>query len=504
MACVGRHSVRAGRAAPVLAAVVLLGIFARVGPAAEPDVAPVPPPAQVSPQELDELRARLERLERQVQAQGGANAASPAPDAVTGQATPAPSEPPALKTEWKNGFVVTSPDEDFRIHIGGRLQFDAGWDAASHAVQSGPGGIGELQDGATFRRASLRVDGTMYENISWLVEYDFANPIINDTESGSTPIGTTGFSEAWVTISALPVVGNLRVGWIGEPAGLTYSTSSRWLDFMERSPGINSFFSTSPGAMLFNWTEDERATWAVGLFHPTNNSFGFGIGNGELAGTGRLTWLPWYEDDGRELLHLGISASERQPAEGEIDLRGRPTVRTMPGALLPALADTGTLLTGSTTFLGAELAAVYGPWTVQSEWYGMMLDNAVPLGGTVGHTLFYDGAYVEVLYFLTGEYRAYSRRDGTFGRVVPSENFRLAPEAPTWGAWQVGLRYGYLDLQSHGVEGATLHDVTLGLNWFLNPNMKVQWNYELDYRISTPAGSSGLTSILGMRVAIDF
>lgn len=46
--------------------------------------------------------------------------------------------------------------------------------------------------------------------------------------------------------------------------------------------------------------------------------------------------------------------------------------------------------------------------------------------------------------------------------------------------------------------------MTFGLNWFLNPNVKVQWNCALDHRTSTPTGSSGLTSIVGMRIALDF
>ena len=71
---------------------------------------------------------------------------------------------------------------------------------------------------------------------------------------------------------------------MGEPLGFAGLTSSRWLNFMERAPGVNSFIATSPGAMFFDWTENERLTWAIGIFHPTDNNFGFGVGDGELAG----------------------------------------------------------------------------------------------------------------------------------------------------------------------------------------------------------------------------
>ena len=72
------------------------------------------------------------------------------------------------------------------------------------------------------------------------------------------------------------------------------------------------------------------------------------------------------------------------------------------------------------------------------------------------------------------------------------------------GAWKVRLRYAFLDLRNKGVNGATLNDITLGLNWFLNPQAKVQWNLAIDHRKSTPTGSNGWTYLFGMRLALDF
>ena len=126
-----------------------------------------------------------------------------------------------------------------------------------------------------------------------------------------------------------------------------------------------------------------------------------------------------------------------------------------------------------------------------------------PMGIPRG-TLFYQITYVELLYFLTGEHQAYDRKTATFDRVVPLHNFNVWNRAFDWGAWQVGMRYSYLDLQDKGVNGATLHDIVLGLNWFWNPNMKVQWNFAVDHRDPTPGGSAGWTYIFGTRLALDF
>ena len=59
------------------------------------------------------------------------------------------------------------------------------------------------------------------------------------------------------------------------------------------------------------------------------------------------------------------------------------------------------------------------------------------------------------------------------------------------------------------MDGGRVDDVTLGLNWFLNPNMKIQGNYvytALDDRGTLTGGniSGGNYSGFGMRLAWDF
>ena len=125
-------------------------------------------------------------------------------------------------------------------------------------------------------------------------------------------------------------------------------------------------------------------------------------------------------------------------------------------------------------------------------------------------TLFYSGGYVEVLYFLTGEHRAYVRESGLFDRVVPRKNAywvegkKGAPNEHGCGAWQVGVRYNYLDLNDKGINGGVLHDLTAGLNWFINPNMKFQWNYSVTDRHSPGRPERRHIQGFGMRYAMDY
>src|SRR5262249_18049401 len=134
--------------------------------------------------------------------------------------------------------------------------------------------------------------------------------------------------------------------------------------------------------------------------------------------------------------------------------------------------------------LGPELALVLGSFTLQAEWAGQFLTRAVDPAGQPQGTVFFHGGYVQALYFLTGEHQEYKKREGVFGRVIPTRNYRLKKheECHSLGAWQVGVRFSYLDLNDQGIQGGQIYDWTVGLNWFLNPNMMVQLNYILEHR----------------------
>jgi phosphate-selective porin OprO/OprP len=97
---------------------------------------------------------------------------------------------------------------------------------------------------------------------------------------------------------------------------------------------------------------------------------------------------------------------------------------------------------------------------------------------------------------LTGEHRKYKPSAGAFSRVKPKKNYGFGGGP---GAWEVAVRYSALDLNDSGVTGGTLSDISAGLNWYLNPNMKIMWNY-----VHAEVGSVGQADMALMRLQIDF
>jgi phosphate-selective porin OprO/OprP len=259
---------------------------------------------------------------------------------------------------------------------------------------------------------------------------------------------------------------------------------------------------------------------------------------------GRLVFLPVFEDEGRKLLHLAISGRTMEPRRqyGAFDpvtglpigdpisavrFRSRGSIRNgPPGPLNSIYADAGLLQGSWQNMIGLEFVGNNGPWSFQSEYFGSWLYNARTTGigapGTIGQqppkgtslgTVYYQGGYAEVLYFLTGESRTYSRVEYRFDRPIPHNNFYALRGATSRtggfseGAWQVGLRYNYLCLSDGQVNGGVLNGVTLGLNWLLNPHARIYLNYDFTHRDFVNAfggNGSGGVNAFGTRLAFDF
>jgi phosphate-selective porin OprO/OprP len=423
--------------------------------------------------------------------------------------------PVQMEATWNHGLFVKSIDDQFRFHAGGVGQIDSVWLIGPQGNFLAPGGAtsGVGSASATqLRRAILQVDGTVYDQFDFIIQYDFANA--SNDNSGLQPpsFGNLSSSPApqniWVQMRDVPYLGIVRVGNQTKPIGMDNNTPAPDLPFMERSDINDAFYGPFDngfdlGLAVRNWSEDERVTWTYGVYRPTTNVFGVALN--KYAGGGRITALPLYEDDGEELVHVGFGTFDGQVVQNQLRNRARPELRNAPGFAVPVLVDTGEIPGNQQYVFAPEFAAVLGSWTFQAEWAGQLLANASVNSQPQG-TLFYQGGYAEVLYFLTGEVQPYDKHEGVFGRVIPRSNYHVKPGdcCRGFGAWQLGVRFSYLDLNDKAAQGGTVYDWTVGLNWYLNPSMKVQLNYIVEHRDMPTANVNGWINGVGLRAAYNF
>ena len=441
--------------------------------------------------------ARIEKLEAQLRAMQAELEALKAEQAkITREAAPAVDKkqvetmvdkilaerprpemaPGDFRVFWKEGLRFETQDGDFKLKIGGRIYNDWGWmrqdsDVKRH-TKADTTTIGGLEDGTEFRSARMYMSGTIYDNIDYKVQFDFAP-------------STTEFKDVYIGIRDLPV-GYLKIGHFKEPFGLEELTSSRFITFMERSlanafvPDRNSGFTLSSTA--FN----KRATWAAGIFRESAKyDHGKQQSEGGYNLTGRVTALPWYQDDGAKLLHVGVAYSLRDPKDTE-QFKSAPEAH-----LAPYFVDTTAFAANRTNLLGLESALVCGQFSLQGEYMRAYVDRSSTTSSPT-----FDGFYVQGSYFLTGEHRNYKTSSGAFDRVKPKENFKYGAGL---GAWEVALRYSQIDLSDNSISGDKLKDITAGLNWYINPNMRIMWNY-----VRSKLDGVGNSNLALMRFQVDF
>jgi phosphate-selective porin OprO/OprP len=226
-------------------------------------------------------------------------------------------------------------------------------------------------------------------------------------------------------------------------------------------PGRNT------GIRFLNFLDHPRLSWSLGFFKETDAAGDGFSDNGDYNITGRLTVTPWYEDKGRQVLHLGLGYSHKIADES---LRFRKRLETHISDLQPV--DTGRIPADGADMLGPEAALVWGPFCLQGEYWYTRVDSED----------FDDpelkGYYLTASYFITGEHRNYKLKgnDGAEFSLVDIKA-PFDPARGTWGAWEAAARYAAMDLNDNTLYGGKTDSLTLAVNWYLNSNLRWSFNY---------------------------
>ena len=362
--------------------------------------------------------------------------------------------------------------------------------------------LGDLQNGAQFRRLRIGARGTAWRQLEYSLGVDFA--LANQPS----------YLDNYVEAGDLPWVQNVRVGHFFEPFSLERVTQNRNNTFMERSLVDTFAPARNMGAMAFGWAENERATWQIGTFRTNSDNTGNDSFDSGQALTMRGTWLPLYDEasGGRRYLHLGAAYSFRDADRNQVRFRNTPEIRKAqpidsptanPGTppFAPIFVDTGPIAANNFQLFDPEFALILGPWSLQSEYAFAVVDQ---IGGP---SLFFNGYMAQLSWFLTGEHRPYDRQAGIHTRMkVNDEFFRTRASGGVssgLGAWEIAARYSNIVLNDQNIRGNNLTDFTIGLNWYLNPYTRAKFNYVRAFLEDTRKGN-GLTDAFGIRFDYDF
>jgi phosphate-selective porin OprO/OprP len=456
-----------------VAAVAVLGCCTKSSRA--DDAAPPTDREKQLEKRVDDLEKQLAEVNRRLAERGSDKSGDELSERVAELEKLSKKDKDGLFGYWKNGIRMDSADGAFKMRIGGRIQNDWAWFQDNGGVEDRT--EKQVEAGTEFRRARLQVGGSIYNNVEFMAEYDFAG-------------GTAKEREVWIGLR--PCGGGiLQVGSMKEPFGLEEQTSDLFITFLERSAGSEAFApSFNTGAMWSDTAADDRMTYAVGVFRDANDA-GDDTGNarsGEYNETARVTGRPWIGGSADEWIHLGLGVSRRTPSSEMAQFRAHPEMH-----LAPVVADTGAIDAGRVMEYEGEAAFSMGQLWGSAEYYLTNVDAAH------GSDPSFHAWAVQAGWFLTGESRPYNAKKGVFDRIVPKSNFACDGKADGMGAWELAARFDNLDLNDGGVSGGDVKTLSLGVNWYLNPNTKVQ----LDW-VHAAIQDVGTLIALQMRFQVDF
>ncbi|MEE9348872.1 MAG: porin [Flavobacteriaceae bacterium] len=373
--------------------------------------------------------------------------------------------------QWDNGFKLENEDKSLKFKFGGRIMADHAFFSQNNDLTTAFGEL-ETKNGTEIRRARLFFSGTLNKNVEFKLDFGFEG-------------GVVAFKDMYIGLKKVPVIGNIRVGNVKEPFRLEMLTSSKYITFMERSL-LSDFAPTrNNGILIFNEFANKKVGFQAGLFRNADDK----TANDKKANdgyvfTGRITGLPINNKDNKQLLHLGVGYSYRKPDTKEYKVSSRPEAH---------LSSQKYISTGAIdnvdhiNLLNLEAAFVTGSLSFQGEYLAAKV-NAI-------ENYNFSSYYGQVSYFFTGESKKYKSSYAGFDRIKPQQNFGNGGA----GAWEVALRYSNSDLTNAAILGGEQSDITLGVNWYLNPSTRIVFN-----NVFADIKDKGKATIFQVRFQIDF
>ena len=486
---------------------VLMGSFEKTGtaPGAKADTGQASAPVAA---ELSAIREDLAIKTKDLAEKTAEIKALKEQSAQSAEVTKEATKPDAVKVSLKDGVKFESRDGNFTTELHGRIQVDSQENVnqdLNHSFIPGVNGApAQLDNDVGFRRARLSMEGTVYHDTDYKFEYDF-------TRGQTTAAGITDAFARYNFSKPFSV----KIGSFKEPLSLEEATSDIQTSFIERNMAVNTFIddlnvfkigiggnyaadrwsvagalqTEGPGSLNSLTGLSQSGPGNVATSNTSNNRSG-STGDTGWELNGRVTGTPWMESN-TKLLHVGgwgsyVNVNNNYTSGGTLNNGGVMFANGIGGNMdRTNILNTGNLsgvgansLRASTfTRAGGETALVYGPFSAQAEY----LQTTVSGAGYSNNNM--NGYYGYMTYFLTGESRNYVARSASFDRVKPAHNFDM--KGGNWGAWELLAGYDKLNLNSGPITGGTATAGKLGVNWYLNPRVRIMTNYIHDFNITT-------------------
>ena len=353
----------------------------------------------------------------------------------------------------------------------------------------------DFSDGAYFRRARFGFEGTLGRDFTYRVLAELG---------GSGTEGPARINDMWVGYTGFAPF-TIQVGAFSPPANMDDSINVESSLFIERasSSELSRTLGGADGRIGIG-LRGSVARWMSSLTLTTRTVSDAEVFDSQLAAVGRFGGLIATSSDSN--IHAGLSGtwvfqppdqgSTVAPAQRHVlRFRDRPEIRVDSTRLI----DTGSIDADSAYVYGLEAGATWKNWYLGAESFHYGIERTAATAALSDPT--FEGFYVQGSWILTGETRRYDAASGAFQAPRPFIPFT---SSGGMGAWELALRFSHTDLDYHAgafgtaatadaIRGGVQDIWTLGVNWYLNPNVKIVLNWlRVDVDRLNPAGAGTL------------
>jgi len=429
----------------------------------------------------DSTTARIERLEQQVRINDRLREIWQDSVATVLKAAP-------VISASRDGFSIRSADNAFSLRIKGYVHSDGRYFLSD-----------SLKPGTTqflLRRVRPIFEATVFKIYDVRIMPDFG-------------AGTTVLQDAYIEARFAPGF-RVRSGKYKPPVGLERLQSATDIVFAERGLPTNLVPNRDVGFQVAGDLFQGRVSYAAALMNGVPDvSLGDGDNNDDKDLAGRIFFTPFRNSNGNLLQNLGFGVSGtlgNQVGTPTTTGAGLAGYRTAGQATFFAFRNNNAL--NGTTMADGRITRVSPQANYYAGRFGFMGEyvktkHRVSLNGVV------ETIPVEAWQVV-----------GTFGLFGGSPSFRginpkkaFDPKAGGWGALELAVRYGRLTVGDEAfpvyadstTSARQASGVGIGLNWYLNRNVKLVTSYEQTrFKAGAATGNREKESVLFSRVQFSF
>lgn len=364
-----------------------------------------------------------------------------------------------LSAESQDGFLVfQNKKADYRIWFDIRVQTDGAvfWGA--------PDGADKIGNGVSIRRARFAVKGEFRKDWYGELDMDLADGVVE-------------LKDAYMRYDGICNM-QIQVGNFKENFSISRNTTSRYLQFIERPMAVA--FAPSRHIGLQAKFEVPVFWAAAGMFfqpvdgaetrtNVEDNNKDLGNSTG-YSFTGKVVMRPLYQMRDASL-HIGLALSYRTPkADLSPNRYGSVRISSRNATVInrKKYLDTGYIPGVNFEMMyTAELAGHYKGL----RWEAAYLHDDVHISKKIENrqTKQFWGVYAQAGLLLFGGHQNYDEGGAKYTRITPGRS---------WGDLELCLRFDRLDLDSKDVNGGAANGWTVGLNYWVNSNIKMMLNYQ--------------------------